>query len=72
MHDGATTLNKDKHQVYGMQFTDNQFLYNNEIALSIRKSVSHKSDKVAQLVEEVCQEYFELNFQDAFRLLFRI
>ena len=45
-----------------MQFADNKFRHNNVIALSFRKPVSHKSDNVAQLVEKVCQEHFELDF----------
>ena len=61
MHDGAALLDKDKYQAFGMQFTDN-----NAIALSFRKVVSHKSDKVAELAEEVFHEHFELDFQHAF------
>ena len=49
-----------------MKFTDNQFRYNNLIASSFRQHLSHESHKVAQLTEEFCQEYFELNFQDMF------
>ena len=65
-YDGAALLNKDKCQVHGMQFTDNKFRHINVIALSFRKPVPHNSDKVAQLAEEVCQEHFELDFQDTF------
>ena len=66
MYDGPALLNKVKCQAYRMLFTDKTFRYNDAIALSFRKHVSHESDKIAQLVEEVCQEYFELNFQDVF------
>ena len=49
-----------------MKFTDNQFHYSDAIDLSFGKTVSHESDEVAQLEEEVFQEHFELNFQDTF------
>ena len=49
-----------------MQFIDNKFHHNDVIALSFRKHVSHKLDKVSQLVEEVYQEHFELDFQEIF------
>ena len=49
-----------------MQFADDQFRHKHSIALSFRKSLSYKADKVAQLAEEVCQEHFELNFQETF------
>ena len=38
-HAGATLLNKDKYQAYGMQFTDNLFGHDNAIALSFRKKI---------------------------------
>ena len=60
MHDDVTLLNKDKNQACRMKFTDNNFRHNDAIALSFRKPLSHASDKVAQLAEEVCQEHFEL------------
>ena len=56
MHDGATLLNKDKYQAFGMKFTDNQFRHNNAIVLCFRKHLTHKADEVAQLVEEVCNK----------------
>ena len=62
MYDGATLLNKDKHQAFGMKFTDNQFRHDNAIAFSFRKPLIHKADKVSHLVEEVFNEIFELNF----------
>ena len=61
-HDGDTLLNKDEHHACGMKFTDNRFRRDNAIALSFRKPLTHKADKVAQLAEEVCNEIFELNF----------
>ena len=66
MHDGAALLNKDKYQDFGMQLVDNKFRHDNTIELPFRKLVSHKSDKVAKLAEEVCHEFFELHFQDVF------
>ena len=59
-------LNKDKNQAYRIQFTDKKIRHNNAIASSFRKPVSHESDEIAQLAEEVCQEHFELDFQDKF------
>ena len=64
-HDGATLLNKDKHQAFVMQFSDNKLLHNNAITLLFRKPVSHESNKVAELAEESCHECFELDFQHA-------
>ena len=66
VHDGDALLNKYEYQVFGMQFVDYKFCHNNVIALSFRKPVSHKSDKVAELAEEACHEYFELCFQRVF------
>ena len=66
MRDGATLLNKDKHQEFGMKFTHNKFRHDNVIVLSFRKLVSYESNKVAGLAEEVCHEYFELEFQHTF------
>ena len=54
-HGRAKLLNKDKCHALEMQFTDNKFLHDNAIALPFMKPVSHESDKVAELVEEVCQ-----------------
>ena len=34
--------------------------------MPFRKLVLHESDKIAELEEEVCQEYFELDFKDTF------
>ena len=59
MHDGATLLNKDKHHAFGMQFADAKFRHNNAIALSFRKPLSHKANKVAELKEEACSEFFD-------------
>ena len=49
-----------------MQFADNNFRHNNAIALSFRKPFSHEDDKVAKLVEEACNQHFELNFARVF------
>ena len=32
-HGGATLINKNKHQAFGMHFADTQFRHNNSIAL---------------------------------------
>ena len=32
-HDGATFMNKDKYQEFGMQFKDTKFRHNNVVAL---------------------------------------
>ena len=55
-HDGTALMNKDECQAFGIQFTDNKFLHINTIALPLRKPVSHESDKVAELEDEVCHE----------------
>ena len=47
--DGATLLNKDKNQEFGMQFADAKFRHNNVIAFKFRKPLSHKAEKVAEL-----------------------
>ena len=52
-----------------MQFADKQFKHNNEIASSFRKPVSCKSDRIAELAEEICDEMFDLKFQDMFSSL---
>ena len=49
-----------------MQFIDAKFIHNNMIALSFRKPLSHKSEKVAVLEEEACNDQFDLDFTDAF------
>ena len=49
-----------------MQFTNKQFKYNNVLALSFVKPISHEVDKVAELDEEICDETFDLKFQDTF------
>ena len=66
VHDGATLLNKDKYQAFGMQFTDNQFRHNNETSLCFRKPLTHEADMVAQLVQDISNEMFETNFQNIF------
>ena len=66
MHNGATFLNKHKHQVCGMQFVDNKIRHNDAILLPFRKPVSREYDKVAQLAKEVLQKNFKLEFQDVF------
>ena len=49
-----------------MQFVDTKFLCNNEISLSFRKPLTHKADKVAELVEEVFLEFFNKEFNNVF------
>ena len=66
MHDGATLLNKDKHQAFGMQLIDTKSRHNDAIALSLRKIFSNKADKVAGLAEEACNECFKLCFTHMF------
>ena len=65
-HDGAALRNKDKHQAFGIQFTDAKFRHNNLIELSFRRPLSHKAYKVAELVEEACNDDFDSYFTDAF------
>ena len=48
-----------------MQFADKNFKRNDSIALSFRKPVFHKVDRIAELAEEICDETFDLKFQDA-------
>ena len=55
-YDSTSSLNTDKNQAFGIQFADNKFRNNNMIVLSFRKLASHKSDKIAELVEIVCHE----------------
>ena len=52
LNDSATLINKDKHQAFRMKFADAKFRHNDAIALSFRKPLTHKSDKVAGLVHE--------------------
>ena len=56
MHDGATFLNKDKYQAFGMQFKDAKIRHNNEIVSSFRKKLSHEAAKVAELEKEAYNE----------------
>ena len=65
-HDGAALLDKDKHRAFGMQFEDTKFRHNDVIALSFRKPLSHEANKVSELAEEACNEFFDLDFTDAF------
>ena len=65
-HDGDTLLNKDKHQAFGMHFAENNFCYNDMIALSFRKLLLYVADKEADLAEEGCNEHFELDFTHMF------
>ena len=57
-HDGDALLNKDENQRFGMQFEGTKFRHNDEILLSFRKTFSYEADKLAELVEETCNEYF--------------
>ena len=65
-HDGAVFLNKDKHQAFGMHFSDNKFRHNNAIVLSFRKLFSREAYKVAELAKEACNDRFELDFTRVF------
>ena len=60
VHDGTTLMNKEKYQAFAMQFADNKFQHNNAIEFYFRTPSSHKADKVAKTVEEVCHEWFDL------------
>ena len=55
-----------------MQFVDAKFRHNNVIALSFRKPLYHETEKAAELVEEACNEHFDLEFNFSFRLLYKI
>ena len=70
--DGATLKNKENCQAFGVQFTGKELKYNDAIASSFRKPTSNKADRIAELAEEMCDEVFDLKFQDAFRLWCRI
>ena len=59
-HDSASLLNKDKHQAFRIKFADANFRYNDVIASSFRKTLSHKAGKVAELAEEACTKCFDL------------
>ena len=71
-HYSATLLKKDKYQAFGIHFADTKFRHNDAITLSFRKPFSHESYKVAALVEEACNECFELDFTHIFLLLHKI
>ena len=53
-----TLPNTDKYQAFRMHFEDAKFCHNNAAALSFRKSLTHKADKVAELAQEACSEHF--------------
>ena len=72
MHDGTALLNKDEYQAFRMQFTDANYRHNNVITSSFRKPFSDEAYKIAELAEEECNEYFDLNFTHVFRLLNKI
>ena len=55
-----------------MQFADAKFRHNDVIVLSFRKPLSHKAEKVAELVEEACTEHFDLEFNVIFCRLCKI
>ena len=63
---GATLTNKEKYQSFPIQFADNKFRHDSAIALSIKMLSSHKTDKAAELAEELCDECFDLNFTNVF------
>ena len=65
-HDGATFLSKEKYQACRMHSADTKFRHNNVIVLSFRKLLSHEYEKVSELAEEACNEYFDLDFADTF------
>ena len=65
-HDGATFLNKQRQQDFGMQFADTKFRCNDAIGSSFRKPLTHEADKVSELAEEVCSECFNEQFNDFF------
>ena len=64
--DGDASLNKDKHQAFGMQFTDNQFRHNNVISSFFGNPITHKADVAAQLVHDLSNETLEMSFQNSF------
>ena len=59
-------MNKEKYQSFPIQFADNKFRHDSAIALSIKMLSSHKTDKAAELAEELCDECFDLNFTNVF------
>ena len=66
MHDGAISFNKENIKLMECNLPTTNLDIIIPSAPSFRKTLSHESNKVAQLVEEVCQERFELNFQHMF------
>ena len=68
IHGGATLKNKQKFQAFGMNFLDRIFRHNNVLALSFRKSLSSKSDKVDALAEEAYAEVLDKEFIGIFTL----
>ena len=65
-HDGCALERKDKHQDFRTHFADRRFRHNNAIALSFRKSLSSKADKVSELAQDACTEVLDKNFVDIF------
>ena len=47
-----------------MKFADEHFKHDDVMHLSFRKHISHKTDKVDKLAEEMWDEVFGLKFQD--------
>ena len=66
MHDSAALINEDKHQAFRIQFKYSKFRHNSVIVFSFRKPLSHEAEKVTELAEEACTEYFDLEFNDVF------
>ena len=64
MRDKTTLKNKDKHQAMSMKFSEKYFKHENAMSLSFRKTITHKSDEVAELAEKACCETFDLTFQE--------
>ena len=60
MHDSANLLDKLKHHNFWMQCADAKFSHNDVLELSFAKPLTRKDDKVAELVEEECTEWFDL------------
>ena len=49
-----------------MQFSDAKIRHNYAITLSFVKPLSHEDEKVAELAEEACTEYFDVEFNYVF------
>ena len=68
LYDGCALVSKEKYQYFRIQFEYRRFRHNNDLALSFRKVLSSKSDKVTELAEGACTEVLDKEFVDVFAL----